>query len=75
MTDILVNDWKYQKNWLYVVLSRVKVIDGLYIREALDEDLSKYEVAPELIEMLNRFCNERCVGELTDFQYESLCRG
>ena len=30
-------------------------------------------VAPELmIEMLNRLLNERCVDELSDFQYESL---
>ena len=28
---ILVNDWYYGTNWAYIVLSRVKTMDGLYL--------------------------------------------
>jgi hypothetical protein len=40
--DILINDFHYQVNWPYVVLSRVRTMKGLYLRECLSEDLNKY---------------------------------
>ena len=56
MDDILVYEWKYITNWPYVVMSRVKTMNGLHIREPLDEfDLTKYAVPEELKRKLLAF--------------------
>ena len=34
---LIVNDWNYRcANWVYVVLSRVRTLDGLYLMTPLD---------------------------------------
>lgn len=53
--DILVNDWKYQKNWPYVVLSRVRTMAGLYLQTKLSEDLTKYSMSDDMLAMLQLF--------------------
>ena len=52
--SIFVHNWNYSTNWPYVVLSRVKTLDGLYLRKPLDRRLSKYAVPPALLRMLAR---------------------
>ncbi len=42
-------------NWPYVVLSRVRTIDGLIIHEKLPEDLTLYRAPQELRSMLRKF--------------------
>ena len=34
--SLIASDWYYGNNWVYVVLSRVKTIKGLFLREELD---------------------------------------
>ena len=33
--SLIITDWNYQQNWIYVVLSRVRKLSGLYIRKDL----------------------------------------
>ena len=42
--NIMIFEWSYTSNWAYVVLSRVKEMKGLYLREAMNPNLSKYAV-------------------------------
>jgi hypothetical protein len=70
--DIIVENWWYQSNWAYVVLSRVREMKGLYIRTALKTDLSKYGADPDLQEMLRIFRTEKSVTSLDDDVLESL---
>jgi hypothetical protein len=50
--SVFVHAWVYEKNWAYVVLSRVRTLQGLYLRHPLAFDLRKYAVPPKLTEML-----------------------
>ena len=50
--NLLVTDWFYGSNWAYVVLSRVRTMDGLYLMEPLSEDLTKYEMPAAMRAML-----------------------
>jgi hypothetical protein len=43
----------YRKNWLYVVLSRVKQLSGLVLAKKNDSDLQKYALAPDLIALID----------------------
>ena len=46
----VISSWKYSHNWIYVALSRVRTLDGLYLRHPLDyamidppcEDLKRF---------------------------------
>lgn len=70
--DILVNDWVYDQNWAYVVLSRVRTMDGLYIRQKLSRNLAKYKKNDKIKEMLDTFRDEIALEGLTDQEYESM---
>ena len=76
LDQILVNDWHYGENWAYVVLSRARTRDGLFLRTPLDTDLSKYKPCPELDAMLKKFKEERNIGlsDLTDEEYDDILR-
>jgi PIF1-like helicase len=50
--SLFVNQWNYSKNWPYVLLSRVKTIDGLHLRTPLSTDLEHYHVPEKLTEMI-----------------------
>ena len=53
---------------MYVVLSRVKTMKGLKIREKLSEDLTKYSPAAKLDKMLKEF-EELKVKHINDSEY------
>jgi hypothetical protein len=53
-SSIFVNCFSYDKNWPYVVLSRVKTRKGLYLRQKLDES-KDYSVDMKLFRMLQIF--------------------
>jgi hypothetical protein len=57
---IFVHHWVYEKNWAYVVLSRVRTHKGLHLRHPLSMDLRKYAVPPKLAEMLRSFERRQC---------------
>jgi hypothetical protein len=71
--SIFVHAWIYEKNWAYVVLSRVRTHKGLYLRHPLDFDLRRYAVPPRLKEMLLSLENRHCMPpyfEDEDYQME-----
>ena len=70
--SLLVNDWTYQNHWAYVVLSRVRTMNGLYLREPLSEDLEKYEMADSMKDMIRNFQRSKDIGFLTPAEYEAL---
>ena len=46
---LVVGEWNYRcKNWVYVVLSRVTSIKGLFLSEELSKDMEKYRISDEL---------------------------
>ena len=70
--SILVNDWFYGANWPYVVLSRVKTLDGLYLRQKLSTDLSKYTKPQAMKDMLMCFKEKVAATVITNKQYGEL---
>ena len=38
LENLLVSNWSYTVNWVYVTLSRVRTFDGLFLRIPLDHD-------------------------------------
>ena len=46
--ELFIHSWSYTMNWPYVVLSRLRTSEGLFIRKKLDANLSKYEVPQKL---------------------------
>jgi hypothetical protein len=48
--NVFIFEWhKRNRNWAYVALSRVRCMDGLYIRKDLSNDLTKYAVPDEYV--------------------------
>lgn len=70
--DIFVNDWYYGANWVYVVLSRVRTMRGLYIRNALDRNVAKYSVKENMVSMIANFREKHLQGILSDTVYSRL---
>ena len=52
---LFVHNWSYVTNWVYVMLSRVKTHEGLFARQKLSKDLTKYQVPKELKKLLQHF--------------------
>lgn len=50
---LVVGQWCKVKNWIYVVLSRVRTLEGLYLLKKLPEDI-KTEPDPMLTAMMDR---------------------
>ena len=70
--SLLVNEWNYSNNWAYVVLSRVKTMDGLYIRVPLSYTLKKYAKPKQMLEMLEYFREKCALVDLSDEEYQQL---
>ena len=70
--DILVNSWHYAANWVYVVLSRVRTMAGLYIREPLSKDLSKYKKPSAMKQMIESFKERIGMKMLSEDDYAAL---
>ena len=68
--NLFVNDWHYQKNWPYVVLSRVRKMEGLIIGTMLTEKLEKYAMDPFKDQMLEDLQNR--VGVTENIDYEAI---
>ncbi|CAB9512949.1 unknown protein [Seminavis robusta] len=54
-SELLVWNWHYADNWVYVVLSRVREMKGLFLRKPLLLDLTKYQIPGEIVHMLETF--------------------
>ncbi len=70
--DLLVNEWHYGSNWAYVVLSRVKTMAGLFIRQKLSYDLKKYRKPERMTKMLQYFREKCSISDITDEEYDEL---
>ena len=55
---LIVNDWNYGANWVYVVLSRVRTLAGLYLMKPLDLERS-FNVPERLIRFEQRLKDNR----------------
>jgi hypothetical protein len=53
--NLFVHSWSNVKNWTYVVLSRVRTLNGLYFREKLSSNLSNYAMNDKLQLMICKF--------------------
>ena len=51
---LFVHNWYYVTNWVYVILSRVKTRSGLFLKNKLDNSLSKYSVPKKLTTMISK---------------------
>ena len=67
--ELFVNKWAYHSNWLYVVLSQVTKMLGLFFQKPLSKDLSLYAMPEEMKEMLKKFREDICIKELSDDDY------
>ena len=46
---MIVTSWNYTfPNWIYVILSRVKTLNGLLLVNKLNDDLTKYRISDGL---------------------------
>jgi hypothetical protein len=71
--DVLfVHGWQYVANWVYVMLSRVRTLNGLHIREPLDDNTNKYAMSPRLRVMIDQFRNQLSPASWTDAQYNAM---
>jgi hypothetical protein len=59
LDHLFISSWSYQRNWPYVLLSRVRTLKGLFLRHklkpAFGKDSKDYSVPLELIKMMNLF--------------------
>jgi hypothetical protein len=59
LNQLFISSWSYQRNWPYVLLSRVRTLNGLFLRHklkpAVGKDSKDYTVPRELIKMMNLF--------------------
>ncbi len=83
MNKLFVHEWYYNKtgqyacNWPYVVLSRVRSLDGLSIRDKLEEDPTLYAMPKKLesTSVLRNF-RKRCeIEPITDEERNDLLLG
>ena len=64
--SIFVHAWSYTKNWPYVVLSRVRTLKGLFLREKLDSS-KDFRNDSRMTRMLNRFREKKSPLEPSDY--------
>jgi Helitron helicase-like domain at N-terminus/PIF1-like helicase len=72
--EIFVHKWSTVTNWIYVMLSRVKTLNGLYARDSLPDDLSIYSLKPAYKTMIKNFIDKKPI-QLTEQQYFKLFNG
>ena len=56
MANLVIAEWRDTKNWVYVVLSGVRTLEGIFHLDALPEDFS-FATAPEYLSTMRRFRN------------------
>ena len=71
INQLFVNNWNYTMNWSYIVLSRLRSSEGLYLCNKLSTDLTKYAMPWELQKMI-QWLEKRAPTFWTQEQYEDL---
>ena len=72
LLELLVSELRYDKNWAYVVLSRVKTMKGLALKEKLSQDLEKYRCSSKLKTLLKKFEDNKQVKEIFPEEYHRM---
>jgi hypothetical protein len=54
---LFVHGWHYRRNWPYVVLSRVRQRNGLFLRHKINNNIAKYAMDNELQSLIAYFRN------------------
>ena len=68
LDNLYVPSWNYDRNWPYVVLSRVHTLKGLFLGKPLDPS-KDYSVPQSLTRLLDHF---RTFSSPSSFNYEIL---
>jgi hypothetical protein len=55
MRSVAVFEQYYRQNWMYVVLSCVWSMKGLYLDKPQSLDMTKYSMCPKMKEMIAEF--------------------
>jgi hypothetical protein len=55
LLELAIFEHFYGQNWMYVVLSRVRTMKGLFLAVPLSEDLAKYAMPDKMKEMIAGF--------------------
>ena len=63
--SLFVNDWHYADNWIYVVLSRVTTVKGLFLETELDAT-KDYSVSPKLLAHEQWLRNTKTLRDTSD---------
>ena len=70
--NILVANWNYRGNWVYVVLSRVRTMGGLFLQKPLDLDVRKYAPPASFFNMIKHI-SDRCAADyFSDNDYDCI---
>jgi hypothetical protein len=69
---LFVHSWSYVANWVYVMLSRVKTLQGLYLRQPLNTDIRKYKMSTKLCTMIDSFRRNHTPSIWTDYEYANM---
>ena len=70
--SLLVNAWHYKNNWAYVVLSRVRTMLGLYLREPLVRNLNKFKMPKKMKAMLQKFRDTISLSPISEADYNEM---
>jgi hypothetical protein len=70
--SLLVNAWHYKNNWAYVVLSRVRTMLGLYLREPLTRNLNKFKMPRKMKAMLQKFRDTISLTPMSESEYNEM---
>jgi flagellar biosynthesis GTPase FlhF len=68
--QLFVHEWKYSvKNWIYVVLSRVTTLRGLYFRYPLSRELQRYSMPDNLTGFIERLSANHAARPWSNQEY------
>ena len=72
--QLFIHTWNNTRNWVYTTLSRVRTLKGLFLRQPLGTNLSKYDMPQALRQMIQNF-ESRKPSMFTDDQYTKISSG
>ena len=72
LDSLYVNGWYYRKNWVYVVLSRVRTMKGLFLLQPLLLDMEKYKQNENMVAMITKVKDEQSLPCIADNMYEEM---
>ena len=71
--NLFVSEWFNEASWIYVILSRVKTRNGLFLREELKPNIPIHKVPETLKRKLDYFKNNCTRPDLDESEYKNMC--